>query len=57
VLFGRAPFIADAQFGPLSVGITPRASSVHAEREMRPRSFGTRAVETPSTLSPSTPMI
>src|ERR1017187_9973374 len=52
---GEAPLIAEAQFGLLRVGRTPRASRVQAERAINSRRRGTRAVETPSMLSPSTP--
>src|ERR1022692_2292265 len=52
---GEAPLIAEAQFGLLRVGRTPRASRVQAERAINSRRRGTRAVETPSILSPSTP--
>jgi hypothetical protein len=48
--------MAEAQFGLLRVGRTARASRVQAERAINSRRRGTRAVETPSTLSPSTPM-
>src|SRR5580658_1092716 len=53
---GEAPLIAEAQLGLLSVGRTARASRVQAERAINSRRRGTRAVATPSTLSPSTPM-
>jgi hypothetical protein len=55
--FNHAAQPAICQLGLLRVGTTARASRVQAERAINSRRRGMRAVETPSTLKPSTPMM